>query len=456
MQKTTAATLMLSALLAACDDTSTTNGADAARDTIAKSRDVSPDDDQRVVPPVDEGVPADLAPTIDVPQGIDLGAPIDRQEAIDRPAPVDIAATVDVADVGASGRTVPVGRCGARRGLYFPESTWIYTDITRAPVRSDSSATTAWLEARGGWGNGNRFQIDTSFVILDAEASTPRVARTTSDPVAYSSDCDPNVMMPIPTGGRLEGQAGYICPGRVMGDYQGDCHMLVVDVASNRLFEAFRATYSGGRFYSECTVAWNTTRDVWGVPPAPGSTLPPVSVRNWGIGRDCTGPDAAGFPIAPLLFTIGDVMSGRVEHAIRFALPNARMQRAATSSAPRPVYVWPATHAGGPQAVDPAAPIYGSRWRLRAGFNPASRGLDATNPVVRAVVYGLQHYGMLLSDGGEIALMAEDSAGCGTSWETLFGDRGTRVLHGIRPSDFEVLDTGGTEAGYDCMRNPAR
>ena len=107
--------------------------------------------------------------------------------------------------------------------------------------------------------------------------------------------------------------------------------------------------------------------------------LPAVSARTWGIGRDCTGPDAAGFPIAPLLFTIGNVLSGRVEHAIRFALPNDRMQYAPTSSAEGAVYVWPATHAGGPSAISADAPIYGSRWRLKSNFDPASRGLDPNN-----------------------------------------------------------------------------
>jgi hypothetical protein len=411
---------------------------------------------------------ADVAlDVVDVTQGMDAQSPSDVLVVQDRSVSMDVASVdamtaldvrvvMDVSvptDSVVMGRTVPVGRCGGRRGLYFPATTWMYTDITTAPVHPRSAATTMWLEGRGGWGNGNRFQIDTSFVVLDADASTPRVMRTPSDPVEYSTDCDPGVAVPLPTGGRIEGLSNYVCPGRVLGEYNGDCHLIVADFSANRLFEAYRATYSAGLFYSECTVAWNTTRDVWGTPPAPGSALPPVSARNWGIGRDCTGPDAAGFPIAPLLFTVGDIASGRVEHAIRFALPNHRMQRAATATAPRPVYVWPATHAGGPTAVDSSAPVYGSRWRLRAGFDPASRGLDPANPVVRAVVYGLQHYGMLLADGGEIALMAEDSQGCSTQWDTLFGSRGTRVLNGIRPSDFEVLDTGETESGYDCMRN---
>lgn len=107
----------------------------------------------------------------------------------------------------------------------------------------------------------------------------------------------------------------------------------------------------------------------------------------------------------------------------------------------------------GPEAYDPDAPIYGTRWRLKANFDPTSRGLDPNNAVVKAVVYGLQHYGMLLADGGEIALMAEDDANCSSTWDSLWGDPGSRGLNGIRPSDFEILDTGGTDAGWDCVRN---
>ena len=52
--------------------------------------------------------------------------------------------------------------------------------------------------------------------------------------------------------------------------------------------------------------------------------------------------------------------------------------------------------------------------------------------------------------------MAEDSSDCSVHWDTLWGSRGSRVLDGIRPSDFEIVDTGGTDAGYDCVRNTTR
>jgi len=333
------------------------------------------------------------------------------------------------------------GSCGARTGRYFPASSWIYTDILAAPVAATSAATTAWLEAQGGWGGLGRFQIDTSIVVLDADASAPRVAPTLPDPGERYDQCDNALSIPLPTGGRIEGFDDYICPGRSLGEYNGDCHLLVADFSTNQLFESFSTSYESGRLYTTCNIRWDMTRDYWG--PRPSASNP----ANWGIGRDCTSSDAAGFPIAPLLVSVGDVMSGRVEHVIRFILPNARMRR----SAGTPEYVWPATHAGGPSASAIDAPIYGQQWRLRADFDPAARGLDPANPVVRAVVYGLQHYGMALADGGNIPLTFESDVTCGTTWDSLTGGAGMRVLDGIRPSDFEVLATGPVEERNDCV-----
>ena len=69
-----------------------------------------------------------------------------------------------------------------------------------------------------------------------------------------------------------------------------------------------------------------------------------------GRGEQCTSADAAGLPIAPLLFNADEIAAGNINHAIRFILPNPRMRA--------DVYVHPATHAGAPRGpVD--APPYG-------------------------------------------------------------------------------------------------
>ena len=69
-------------------------------------------------------------------------------------------------------------------------------------------------------------------------------------------------------------------------------------------------------------------------------------------GDQCTSADAAGFPIAPMLFTADEVAAGEIAHAIRFILPNPRMASFPdgpdSNTARDPLYVRPATHAGGP------------------------------------------------------------------------------------------------------------
>ena len=82
--------------------------------------------------------------------------------------------------------------------------------------------------------------------------------------------------------------------------------------------------------------------------------------RPSGRGEDCTSADAAGFPIAPLLFNADEVAAGQIDHAIRFILPNSRIRDN--------VYVHPATHSTGPTSGPPQAPPYGARLRLRADY----------------------------------------------------------------------------------------
>lgn len=84
-------------------------------------------------------------------------------------------------------------------------------------------------------------------------------------------------------------------------------------------------------------------------------------------GDHCTSADAAGFPIAPLLFNADEVFAamqgveGDLGHAIRFILPNARMASGTK------FYVRPASHAGGPSGPEASVP-YGSQLRLRRDF----------------------------------------------------------------------------------------
>lgn len=340
----------------------------------------------------------------------------------------DSTGTPDAA-VTADGATRPDGAVGADGsmqvdggtiadaaqpgGQYFPSTSFMYQDVSQAALDPNSSAITRWLADNGGWGF-SRFQIDFSIEVLEAESSTPYVTLD-YDP-DWLPDCD-TLDFPIPAGGRLEGETGYSCASA------GDCHLIVADRRVNRLYEMWQADYTGGVLSGTCEAVWDMTR----VYPAEGR------------GEQCTSADAAGFPIAPLLFTADEVAAGEIAHAIRFILPNARMRA--------DWYVHPATHAGGPSASSADAPTYGTRWRLKSDFDVSGYSAGA-----QVVARALKKYGMLLADGGNVALTAQADTFTTAKWDSLLG---SHDLVGIEPTDFEVVATDPPIAlTYDCVRTP--
>lgn len=257
-------------------------------------------------------------------------------------------------------------------------------------------------------------QIDFSIEVLDATPTTPYLTfNPTSD--FFTPDCD-HVPMPVPPGGALEGETGYAC----LSD--GDCHLIVADWQRMQLFEMWRADIRGSVFNGGCLAVWDMTR-VYG--PS-------------GRGEQCTSADAAGYPIAPLLFSADEVQAGEIAHAIRFILPNAEIRKG--------FYVHPATHVGGPGGPA-SAPPYGARLRLRADY-PISTLPKGAQVVARA----MQRYGMLLADGGQIALTARSDRFTKAKWSGLLG---ALDLSALKPSDFEMV-AGGTRITVtnDCVRNP--
>jgi len=295
-----------------------------------------------------------------------------------------------------------------------PAPFWM-RDISAAPVDAASSATIANLAAAGGFGNG-RLQIDFSINVLTADASAPFQSFTpTAD--FYSPDCD-LAPVPVPPGGALEGEAGYHCAGN------GDCHLLVIHQPTSRLYEMWRADITNGVFTGGCLAIWDLDR-----------VYPPS-----GRGEQCTSADAAGMPITPLLFTADELQAGAIRHAIRFILPNPRIQAG--------VYVHPATHAGAPTGQ--GMPPYGARLRLRADYPLASLPDEGTRIIARA----LQRYGMILADGGTIALTAAGDQFTTAKWSDVLPS-GSTGLAAIHVTDFEMID-GGTRIPltYDCVRNP--
>lgn len=319
------------------------------------------------------------------------------------------------ADTSSTGGTVPTSP--PVEGGYFPAAAPWTTDVTDAAVDPESDERIAGLQDIG-WGSGD-FQMDWSFEILAADASTPR-REFVPNGAFYAPDCD-QAPVPIPEEGNLEGEDGYACTTG------GDCHLLVAERDEQVLYEMWVADIRGpndGQFRGGCLVRWDLTR-----------VYPPE-----GRGEQCTSGDAAGYPIAPLLFTAEEVAAGHIDHAIRFAIPNDAIESGG--------YYHPASH-GTNTDGDGTIP-YGARLRLKADFDE-SRIAD---PDALVVVSALKKYGMFLADGGNIPLMGESDRRSAVKWDDLFED-GSHALFGIRPDDFELLalDRPRVPLTFDCVRN---
>lgn len=320
----------------------------------------------------------------------------------------------------------------------FPAGAVWHQDISRARLHRRSGSMISTLVGLGGFGNG-RLQIDFGMHIVRAPTGAPLRGIVGYPTVSeyYAPDCDAvGSLLPVPANAAIEGQNGLTCDND-----NGDCHLLVVQ--GQRLYEAYRANAVGPNgLQAQCLAVWKLD---W---------LYPADNR----GDHCTSADAAGFPIAPLLFNADEVHAamqtgGDLGHAIRFILPNARMASRVIAGNRRPIYVRPASHAGGPSGPDTSVP-YGSRLRLRADFPVA-----LYSPAAQVILRTLQRYGMLLADGGNIALTAESDKYTTHTWSELgitsrtFDQQVPTAP--VRAQDFGVVEHGGRIVEtYDCVRNP--
>jgi hypothetical protein len=326
----------------------------------------------------------------------------------------------------AGGAPTGTGICGAQEGQLFDSSfPWNQT-IDQSALDSESATIINWLQANHT--ESGRFQIDGpsdevdnqyGITILKADSSTPRQAFTPTGDF-YSPDCD-TAPPPLPVGGAIEAESSYACNG------DGDCHLIVIDTASCRLYELWRANaMSSTKFESGCEAVWDLK-----------------STYNQALrGECCTSADAAGLPIAAQMFTADEIAAGEIKHAIRFILPNQRMRQRA--------YVRPATHSVPATSGPSGAPPYGSRMRLKASFNESS-----LSPGAQVVARALKKYGMILSDGGNLTFVAANDRFTQHKWRDVH--LSPSDLKGLNWTDFEVPELGARrmfDATCDCSRTP--
>ncbi|ANB17528.1 hypothetical protein [Dokdonella koreensis] len=325
----------------------------------------------------------------------------------------------------------------------FPAGAVWHQNIADAPLHPQSRAMLETLAGLGGWGNSNRMQIDFSLhVHHTAPADAPRyeVIPHRGSGEYWRPDCEAlPTTMPVPADAAFEGQSGLTC-----NSANSDCHLLVRQ--GSKLYELYSGNLSGGVLDARCLTVWDLS-----------VVYPPE-----GRGEHCTSADAAGFPVAPLLVNADEVAAragdanGDLGHAIRFILPNARMATdPALGGVGGRLYVRPASHAGGPSGPRGSVP-YGVRMRLRPDFDMAGY-----NPAARVILRTMQRYGLVLADGGNIALTFESDRHTTAKWSTLgitsqIFWNGTGGAAPVKVTDFQIIDTGPRIGEtWNCVRSVA-
>ena len=342
-----------------------------------------------------------------------------------------VAATHTVSSPGpsssaAASQTGSASAAPATGGTFSgSEQPWT-VDVSGAAKSDRSDAILAALNAAGGWGNDNVLQTDFSISIFNADSSTPRMNVVgIEDYCGGGPDCDSvPTQMPVPEGANIEGSQDLSCDISGNTEGQGDCHLLVTDRDEQKLYELYQASQSGDDMTTQAMFIWDLSKSY------------PENLR----GDQCTSADAAGFPITAMTPTADEVASGTVNHAIRFILPNDRMKA--------DVYVHPATHAGGPESAEPDAPPYGVRFRLKPDFDESGYS-DSEKVILKT----LKTHGMLLADGGDIALTFADDRNSTAKWADLGIEADS--FSDIAVDQFEVVELGEEiPLTYDCVRNP--
>jgi len=172
---------------------------------------------------------------------------------------------------------------------------------------------------------------------------------------AYGDESDPGPM-PIPANAQIE---GYPNPGN------GDRHVLVLDNSGCFLYELYSASANNdGSWNAGSAAVWDMEND---------------EQRPW----TWTSADAAGLPIFPGLVRYDEVANGKIQHAIRFTLPQSQ------AAMVPPASHWAAT------SSNPIAPPMGMNLRLKASYDIS--GFSAN---VQVILTALKKYGMIMADNG--------------------------------------------------------
>jgi hypothetical protein len=147
-------------------------------------------------------------------------------------------------------------------------------------------------------------------------------------------------------------------------EHGSDRHALVIDRDDCVLYEIFDFDWNGGDPQGGSGAVWDLNKN----------DLRPA---------DYTSADAAGLPIFAGLVRRDEVLSGEIDHAIRFTAEETDKR-----------YVWPARHQAGARS-DRSLPPMGARFRLKKSF-----AMGKYNEETQVILQAMKTYGLILADNG--------------------------------------------------------
>ena len=189
----------------------------------------------------------------------------------------------------------------------------------------------------------------------------------------------------------------YPIPGSPLIEYGSDHHILIVEQGSCILYELFDASYSGGQWHAGSGAIWNLNSNA-------------LRPDTW------TSADAAGLPILPGLVRYDEVLSGEINHAIRFTAANTNG------------YIWPARHLTSNNPSAPQIPPMGARFRLKASYN-----ISGYPAAMQVILQAMKTYGIILADNGSNWYVS------GSPDERWNNDM-LHLLDNLTGNDFEAVD----------------
>ena len=218
---------------------------------------------------------------------------------------------------------------------------------------------------------------------------------------------DSDIMLaPIPSDALIEGNPAACATTAT------DRHMLIVDRKKCVVYEYWQA--------ASCSTGWNASNTaVW--------DLSGTGPRPYGL----TSADAAGLSIFEGLVRYDEIISGSIQHALRFSAQKTN------NNAYNGHFVAPATHAAG--NLYASDNMMGMRIRLKKDFDIS--GFSTTNQII---LKAMKQYGMILADNGSNMYFQ------GTP-DARWNDTDLNYLKRIPSTEFEVVQMA---TPYDSASAP--